>query len=276
MARVFVSHSGRDARPSGEVHRWLVEDGHEAFLDHDLLDGIELGEEWEQRLHERLRWADAAVCLVSAAYVESRWCTTELGVARSWGRRLLPVSVEPGFTHPMLPSVQYVDLAGDADGARKALRTALVRLDAAAGWAWPDGRSPFPGLAAFDGERHRVFFGRKDEIVEIAGLLRSPAEQARGEALFLVGPSGCGKSSLVRAGLLPLMREEPGWHCLAPIVPGSDPVAALVSELVPLARGVGVDTDQVLSWVDGDGLAAGLDRIRLDTGRRLLVVVDQL
>ena len=276
MAKVFISHATEDDTAAELVHGWLVEDGHEAFLDHDLLDGIELGEEWEQRLHERLRWADAAVCLVSAAYVESRWCTTELGVARSWGRRLLPVSVEPGVTHPMLPSVQYVDLAGDADGARKALRIALVRLDAAAGWAWPDGRSPFPGLAAFDGQRHRVFFGRKDEIVEIAGLLRSPAEQARGEALFLVGPSGCGKSSLVRAGLLPLMREEPGWHCLAPIVPGSDPVAALVSELVPLARGVGVDTDQVLSWVDGDGLAAGLDRIRLDTGRRLLVVVDQL
>jgi WD40 repeat protein len=275
MAKVFISHATEDDSAAQLVHGWLVEDGHEAFLDHDLLDGIELGEEWERRLHERLRWADAMVCLVTSAYVGSRWCTTELGVARSWGRRLLPISVEPGVTHPMLPSVQYTDLAENADAARKALRTALVRLDAAAGWAWPDGRSPFPGLEAFDDERHRVFFGRKEEIVEIAGLLRSPAEQVRGEALFLVGPSGCGKSSLVRAGLLPLMRDEPGWRCLAPIIPGPDPVAALVSEIVPLARDAGIDPDQVQAWVAADRLAEGIDKILLTTSGRLLVFVDQ-
>jgi hypothetical protein len=33
---VFVSHSSADAALAGEVHRWLVEDGHEAFLDQDL------------------------------------------------------------------------------------------------------------------------------------------------------------------------------------------------------------------------------------------------
>ena len=63
MARVFVSHAGADTALAGEVHRWLVEDGHEVFLDRDLRDGIAVGEEWEQRLHERLRWADAVVCV---------------------------------------------------------------------------------------------------------------------------------------------------------------------------------------------------------------------
>jgi ABC-type nitrate/sulfonate/bicarbonate transport system ATPase subunit len=29
--------------------------------------------------------------------------------------------------------------------------------------------------------------------------------------LLVVGPSGCGKSSLVRAGLLPRMADEPDW-----------------------------------------------------------------
>ena len=41
------------------AHQRLVEDGHDVFLDQDLRDGIALGEEWEQRLYERLRWADA-------------------------------------------------------------------------------------------------------------------------------------------------------------------------------------------------------------------------
>jgi hypothetical protein len=61
VARVFVSHAGEDRVLAGEVHRWLVEAGHEVFLDQDLRDGIALGEEWERRLHERcgglMRWS---------------------------------------------------------------------------------------------------------------------------------------------------------------------------------------------------------------------------
>ena len=71
MARVFVSHASKDAALAAEVHRWLVEDGHEAFLNQDLSDGILAGEEWQQRLHERLRWADAVVCLLTSAYLAS-------------------------------------------------------------------------------------------------------------------------------------------------------------------------------------------------------------
>ena len=96
MARVFVSHSSEDGALAGEVHRWLVDDGHEVFLDHDLRDGIVVGEEWEQRLHERLRWADAVVCVLTSAYVESAWCTAEVGIAQSRGSRLLPIRAEPG------------------------------------------------------------------------------------------------------------------------------------------------------------------------------------
>ena len=39
--------------------------------------------------------------------------------------------------------------------------------------------------------------------------------------LLVVGPSGCGKSSLVRAGLLPAMADEPGWWTLPAITPGT-------------------------------------------------------
>ncbi len=50
MARVFISHSGKDVALAAEVHRWLVADGHEAFLDQHLSDGLVVGEEWERRL----------------------------------------------------------------------------------------------------------------------------------------------------------------------------------------------------------------------------------
>jgi ABC-type transport system involved in cytochrome c biogenesis ATPase subunit len=62
-----------------------------------------------------------------------------------------------------------------------------------------------------DVDEHRVFFGRRSELEQLAGLVRSPAERAEQAVLLVVGPSGCGKSSLVRAGLLHVMADEPGW-----------------------------------------------------------------
>jgi TIR domain-containing protein/conflict system STAND superfamily ATPase len=200
VARVFVSHAGEDAALACEMHRWLVADGHEVFLDRDLRDGIVVGEEWQARLHERLRWADALLCVLTSAYISSTWCIAEVGIAQSRGSRLLPVRAEPGVTHPLLKAVQHIDLAPDGMVARAKLAEALRRVDTSGGSGWPDDRSPFPGLRPFDTDLHRVFFGRAGEVEQLAALLRSPAEHAAHAVLLVVGPSGCGKSSLIRAG----------------------------------------------------------------------------
>jgi hypothetical protein len=158
VARVFVSHASEDRECAGQLHQWLVAEGHEAFLDQDLRDGIPVGDEWSKRLHERLRWADAVVCVVTSASVVSTWCTAEVSIALSLGSRLLPVRAEPGVVHPLLTSVQYADITVDSAAARAALVDALRRVDTAGGWGWPDDKSPFPGLRPFDVEDHRVFF----------------------------------------------------------------------------------------------------------------------
>ena len=192
MARVFVSHSSTDAVLAAEVHRWLVDGGREAFLDQDLSDGLVVGEEWERRLRERLRWADAVVCVLTAAYLTSVWCTAELTIAQSRGSRLLPVQAEPGVRHPLLNSVQYLDMTVDVGAARARMAEMLLRIDAAGGRGWRDDRSPFPGLRPLDTAEHSVFFGRGQEIQHLATLLRSPAERADPAVLLVVGPSGCG------------------------------------------------------------------------------------
>ncbi|MGH3569345.1 MAG: TIR domain-containing protein, partial [Pseudonocardia sp.] len=277
MARVFVSHASADRALAGEVYRWLVEAGHEVFLDQDLRDGIALGEEWERRLHERLTWANAVVCVVTSAYLDSTWCAAEIGIARSRGSQLLPLCAEPGVAHPLLTSVQHRDFMADPAAARAAVITALHRVDA----TWPDDRSPFPGLRPFDTDRHQVFFGRTDEVEHLAELLRSPAERAEGAALLVVGPSGCGKSSLVRAGLLPMMARESGWLALPPILPGTDPVAALARELAATARRSTLDwtVDHVHHQLDQHGLTGPADELLLadpaGPQQRLLIVVDQ-
>jgi hypothetical protein len=90
MARVFISYASEDIVLAREVRRWLG-DRHEVFLAQGLREGIAAGERWRSRLHERLRWADAVVCLVTSSYVASPWCAAEVGAALSRGSRLVPV-----------------------------------------------------------------------------------------------------------------------------------------------------------------------------------------
>src|SRR5262249_15661193 len=203
-----------------------------------LHDGVVVGEPWHDRLHERLRWADAVVCVVTSAYVRSVWCSAEVGAARSRGALLVPGVAERGVEHPLLPSslVQLADYAADPVVARARVAEALLRVDAGGGRGWPDGRSPHPGLVPLDTDWHRVFFGRRAKTEALARLLRSPAE---GGPVAVVGPSGCGKSSLVRAGLLPKMAGEPGWWVLPAVLPGADPVAALARELTETGARLG-------------------------------------
>jgi energy-coupling factor transporter ATP-binding protein EcfA2 len=282
VARVFVSHAGDGCLQADQVYRWLVEAGHEVFLDRARRDGITVGEQWRQRLHERLRWADAVVCVVTSAYRGSRWCAAEVEIARSRGSWLLPLQAEPGAVDPALESVQHLDMAGDPATTRADLVAKLRRVDAVGGAGWPDDRSPFPGLRPFGIDQHRVFFGRAKEKKELTELLRSPAVRAGGAALLIVGPSGCGKSSLVRAGLLPALAGESGWWPLGPIVPGADPVAELARELASTARRIGLDWTlaQVRQQLDNKDLVGLVDELLLAAPggpqRRLLVVVDQV
>src|SRR5256885_8932260 len=121
MARVFVSHASQDGRAAADVHQWLRADGHEVFLDQDRNDGIALGEDWERRLYEHLRSADAVVCIVTPSYVASAWCFAEVALARSIGSLLLPLMVEPGSEHPLLRPVQHANYADDPARARAEL-----------------------------------------------------------------------------------------------------------------------------------------------------------
>jgi hypothetical protein len=136
---------------------WRVGAGHKIFLDRNLEDGIRVGEDWQERLHERLRWADAAICLVSRASIASAWCVCEVSTAMALGSR--PLQVERGVRHPLLSRLQHESADGDdADDARTRLVAQLRLVDAQGGSGWSDDRSPFPGLRPFDADQHQVFF----------------------------------------------------------------------------------------------------------------------
>ncbi|MEM9494096.1 MAG: AAA family ATPase, partial [Myxococcota bacterium] len=84
-------------------------------------------------------------------------------------------------------------------------------------------QNPFTGLAAFqEGDADR-FFGRREEITSIVARLRNQPQ------LTVVGPSGVGKSSLIRAGVIPALKQQgERWHAII-VRPGRQPIDALAS-----------------------------------------------
>src|SRR3954470_12811054 len=97
MAALFVSHSSQDRGAVEAVSARLRAAGFAAlFVDFDPEQGIPAGRSWERELYAQLRRADAVVFLASEASVASRWCSIEIGLARSLGRPVFPVRLQPG------------------------------------------------------------------------------------------------------------------------------------------------------------------------------------
>ncbi|MEM9492264.1 MAG: AAA family ATPase, partial [Myxococcota bacterium] len=87
-------------------------------------------------------------------------------------------------------------------------------------------QNPFTGLAAFQESDAERFFGRSQEITSIIAQLRYQP------LLTVVGPSGAGKSSLIRAGVIPALKQQgERWHSLV-IRPGRQPLTALANAVL--------------------------------------------
>jgi WD40 repeat protein len=140
---------------------------------------------------------------------------------------------------------------------------------------WPRDRVPYPGLDAYDEEEAAVYFGREVQAAELTRRLHAPATRPVDRFLLLAGASGSGKSSLVRAGVLPRLRER-RWTVVPPFSPGSNPLGALAASLAT-AAGERETAGAVLRRLrqGPDALRAELTQLRGGRFRRTLLVIDQ-
>jgi len=130
-------------------------------------------------------------------------------------------------------------------------------------------KHPFPGLRPYEEVDATWFFGRGQEINDLLKRLR------RVRFLAVMGPSGFGKSSLVKAGLLPAVRDgylDASWQ-IAMLAPGSHPLENLATAL---AAALSCEIDRLKSQMDRGpiGLVEAIQSCALPE-MNLLVVVDQ-
>jgi WD40 repeat protein len=136
---------------------------------------------------------------------------------------------------------------------------------------------PYRGLYPFRVQDAALFFGREDLTDRLV------QEVTRRPLVAVVGPSGSGKSSVVFAGLLPQLLQQPGWVgvSMRP-AQASSPLHALAGALLPVLEPDCSETERLAAM---DPLAALLRDGHLPdvVGRvlvrqhatRLLLVVDQ-
>ena len=239
MASLFISHSSRDRATATWVAERLHAEGFLAlFLDFDPAQGLPAGRNWERELYGQLRKTDAVIFLASAAAAASQWCFAEISLARSLGRPVFPLRLEPGVRLALLDDVQWVDLnEGEQTFVRLRAGLRQAGLDSADAFSWDPTRSPYPGLEPFDPEDAAVFFGRHQDTGRLLELLQSTLQRGPGRFVAIVGPSGSGKTSLLRAGLLPRLGRLPFRWVLLPVLrPGQQPTRNLARSLAGAAH----------------------------------------
>jgi WD40 repeat protein/serine/threonine protein kinase len=137
--------------------------------------------------------------------------------------------------------------------------------------------NPYKGLRAFEEADALDFFGREALVAQLVARLKEDAPLTR--FLAVVGPSGSGKSSVVKAGLLPALRNggvsgSDRWF-FAEFMPGEDPLQNLAIAL----QSVSVKpSPHLLSQLQADpqGLVWAADRALADVEADLVLIVDQL
>jgi WD40 repeat protein/energy-coupling factor transporter ATP-binding protein EcfA2 len=102
--------------------------------------------------------------------------------------------------------------------------------------------NPYRGLESFDEAQQRFFFGREELVKELQ------AKVDKYSFAIVLGVSGSGKSSLVKAGLIPKLRQlkDTSWKILMPMRPGLSPLKALAKVMLVLEQEENSDEYQQL------------------------------
>ena len=287
---LFLSYSRADTAIVTAIRDILEARGVSTFFDREQLPA---GLPWPQALETALREAKGVAVFIGPDGL-GLWQKREMAfaldrqVAEERNQRGFPVvpvllpgaDITPGF----LFLNTWIDLRADPaepDGLDSLVKVARGQ----AGQERPDGSAklcPYQGLRPFTEASAAFFCGREAFSQRIRDILLQ-----RG-LVVVIGPSGSGKSSIVKAGLLPLLRRQrppaATWDAVC-FIPGDRPFQHLAAALLPLLEPELAETEALahsiqLAQLLAEGkatLADVADRIlaKSQGTDRLLLVADQ-
>ncbi len=140
----------------------------------------------------------------------------------------------------------------------------------------PEMENPFKGLRPFEEADASDFYGREALVNRLVQRMTQAVNASR--FLAVVGPSGSGKSSVVKAGLIPRLRDDaiPGsknWFVVE-MFPGSHPLEEIEAALLRIAVS---SPDTLLSELkaDANNLHRILNDVLPDDDTEMLLFIDQ-
>lgn len=284
---VFLSHNSKDKSAVERIAAKLKQAGLDPWLDAWALTP---GGHWQEEIANGVREADSFAIFVGPSGIGD-WAREELELAKDRAAkdrdfRLFPVLLpglpdpfDPATLPPFLSTHTWVDLRkGFEEAVRfQPLVNAVkgVPLGPSVPIAPNTDVCPYRGLRAFDEADAEFFFGREGDVQRLLERLKGT------RFLAVLGPSGSGKSSLVRAGLVPALKngrlpESNAWS-FAVFTPGARPLTALAAHLVRLAPTLpmGSTLDQLTNDARTLHLATALALTDRPQSHRLVLVVDQ-
>jgi WD40 repeat protein len=241
LDKLFVSYSRRNEIFARKLVGDLKDAGLRVWYDREKIKG---SEDWWQSIVNGIKAADYFVFCLSPDAIRSEVARDELLVARQHGKPIFAVMLEDcldDLKTETFANIQWLSKLHVIDFTQIALYGSKLRelIESLPGYTPPDTYfldeidprdlpNPFRGLEAFLEVDAAYFTGRDDAVADLIERIQDPKKP---RLLAVVGASGSGKSSLVRAGLIPAIRQQlPFWDTVT-IRPGSSPVDELADRL---------------------------------------------
>src|ERR671933_225635 len=95
MSKIFISHSRANNAAALAIGEWLKQNcWGDHFLDISPETGLSPGERWRDELKKAADRCEAVLCLVSSAWLESKECLLEFGLAKYLGKTIFAALIE--------------------------------------------------------------------------------------------------------------------------------------------------------------------------------------